>query len=100
MTLRPSRRWLRFSLRTLLVLVTVVCAWLGREANIVRERKAARAEMEAAGAWLSAGDGDDGNTLPFWRCWMGDEAVTVLELQEAHVMEIGLARADEIARQF
>ena len=33
------RRWLRFSLRTLFVLVTVVCVWLGYQLNWIRERR-------------------------------------------------------------
>ena len=37
---RPSR--LRFSLRTLFVVVTVVCVWLGWQINVVRERNRAR----------------------------------------------------------
>lgn len=35
------RRWFRFSLRTLLVLMTLVCVWLGREVNqAVRQQRA------------------------------------------------------------
>jgi hypothetical protein len=32
------RRWLRFSLRTLFVVVTVLCVWLGYELNWIRQR--------------------------------------------------------------
>jgi len=35
----PNRPWFRFSLRTLFIVVTVFCCWLGWQANIVRERK-------------------------------------------------------------
>jgi hypothetical protein len=42
-------RFFRYSLRTLLVLVTVFCVWLGWQANIVHKRKAAIAEIEAGG---------------------------------------------------
>jgi hypothetical protein len=34
------RRWLRFSVRTLLIAVTIFCVWLGWQVQIVRERKA------------------------------------------------------------
>ena len=33
------RRWFRFSLRTLFVLVTVVCVWLGYQLNWIRQRR-------------------------------------------------------------
>lgn len=40
MPANEPRRWLSFSLRTLFVVMTVGCVWLGWEARIVRERKA------------------------------------------------------------
>lgn len=44
----PSpRRWFRFSLRTLLVLVTLVACWLGWESSVVRHRQAIRKEFDA-----------------------------------------------------
>ena len=44
-----SRLRPRFYLKTLLVVVTVACVWLGGQANIVRERKALRALCERNG---------------------------------------------------
>ena len=41
-----KRRWFRFSLRTMLVLMTVFCIWLGWQVSIVRERKAVLAELK------------------------------------------------------
>ncbi len=38
MTPTPNRRWLRFSLRTLFVVVTVLVCWLGCELNWIRQR--------------------------------------------------------------
>ena len=34
-------RWLRFSLRTLLVVMTVLCVWLGIKVNAARRQKEA-----------------------------------------------------------
>ena len=34
----PKRRWFRFSLRTLFVLVTIIGAWLGYQLNWIRQR--------------------------------------------------------------
>lgn len=36
----PKRRWFRFGLRTLFVMVTVVGCWLGYHLNWIRERHA------------------------------------------------------------
>ena len=35
----PNRRWFRFSLRTLFVLIAIFGCWLGWQAHIVRERR-------------------------------------------------------------
>ncbi len=40
----PKRPWPRFSLRTLLVVVTAVGAWLGYELSWIQQRKAVRQE--------------------------------------------------------
>ena len=37
-TLPKPRRWFRFSLRTLFVLVTAFCVWLGWQLHLVRQR--------------------------------------------------------------
>src|SRR5262245_35817365 len=84
MSIRPSRRWLRYSLRTLLVLVTVFCLWLGWQVRIVHKRKAALREIEDAGGGSSRGttpylspmgEVRRAQSLPFWRHWIGDENV-------------------------
>ncbi len=70
------RRWFRFSLRTMLVVVTLVGCWLGYQLNWIRER-----QRLIAGA--SSGTGVEimrfhafsrGFTgLSAWRRWLGDQ---------------------------
>lgn len=50
------RRRLQFSLRALLVLMTVGCVWLGREAQLARQQNEAVRQIEALGGSV----GDDG----------------------------------------
>src|SRR5262249_52439536 len=45
------RRRLRFSLRTLFVLVTVIACWLGWQVHVVQHRKAMLRQIEASGGY-------------------------------------------------
>ena len=47
-----TRRWLQFSLRSLLVLVTVLAVWLGREVNRARRQNEAVAAIQQAGGMV------------------------------------------------
>ena len=38
---KPKRRWCRFSLRALLILITVLCLWLGPKVHHARQQRAA-----------------------------------------------------------
>lgn len=49
----PNRRWFRFSLRTLFVLVTVLCVWLGFKVNSAHRQKEAVAMLRNAGAEIA-----------------------------------------------
>ena len=44
---KPRRRWFQFSLRTLLVLVTVLCVWLAMTAERARKQRKAVAAIRA-----------------------------------------------------
>ena len=69
---RRKRRWFQFSLRTLMIVVTLLaaaCAYVGWQAAIVRERKSlidsdahARLEIESDAA------------VPTVRRWLGDHS--------------------------
>ena len=75
----PRRRWLRFSLRTLLLFTTLIAVWLGSQVNRAqKQRTAAVTILEAGGqlhfveerpwAWLGpiAGKGDFDNVVQVW----------------------------------
>jgi hypothetical protein len=52
MIAKPKRRWFRFSLRTLFVLVTVFCVWLGFQFNwIYRRHRALEWMQDQAKYW-------------------------------------------------
>lgn len=47
------RRWLRFSLRTLLIAVTVFCLWLGRQVYVARRQAEAVTKIEGLGGFVA-----------------------------------------------
>ena len=88
------RHLLRYSLRTLLVLVTFVALWLGWKVNRVRNQQTAVAAIEAAGGmvrydwmedyyqaesakgsvhWSAMYGGYESRSWPTLRRWIGDE---------------------------
>ena len=87
MTINSRLRWFRFSLRTLLVVMTALCCWLGWESSVVRGRKAVLREIKNNPAYnvttasqYSARFGygppiGKVATIPFIRRWLGDEPV-------------------------
>jgi hypothetical protein len=46
---KPKRRWFRYSLRTFLVIVTLICVWLGWEFSSARKQKHAVEAIRAIG---------------------------------------------------
>lgn len=81
---RPSL--FRFGLRTLLVLVTIACCWLGWQSSIVRQRKALLRELgekggyqfvtaeDSAGVPLRGTVGPVRPSVGLTRRWLGDQA--------------------------
>jgi hypothetical protein len=49
MTTTPSRRWLRFSLRTLLILIALACCYLAWEIRFVQHRQHLLQEFRSQG---------------------------------------------------
>ena len=87
MKINSRPRWFRFSLRTLLVVMTALCCWLGWESSVVRGRKALLAEIkdkpgfsittaaDYAGRYPPDKTIPDLATISFVRRWLGDQAV-------------------------
>ena len=60
MTAPPKRRWFRFSLRTLFVVVTLAAVplgWIGYSVNWIRQRRSALAASGPAAGWTPHADG-------------------------------------------
>jgi hypothetical protein len=51
----PRRRWFRFSLRTLFVLVTLFAVWLAWQLNLIHQRNAMHRWIEAHGGSAATG---------------------------------------------
>ena len=84
MTASRPRRWLRFSLRALLVAITLFCCWLGWEMSTVRQRQRVRARAEGKFRFASrreviaaeiSDDAPGVARIPMIRKWMGDEPI-------------------------
>lgn len=99
-----KRSWTSFSLRTLLVVVTGLCLYLGWEVNIVRQRKAKLAEFQkthyievtkaadyAARFPPDAKPDDVASGYFLWR-WLGDEPVQEIGYYPHIVKAVDLAR--------
>jgi hypothetical protein len=85
---QPRRRWLRFSLRTLFMLVTVLCCWLAWESHVVRQRKQLLREVRESWAVNITTAADWSQRFPPHatidpppvsispvRVWLGDQAI-------------------------
>ena len=75
MHLARKRRWLSYSVRTLLLAVTVFCVWLGWQVSIVRDRKAMLQRIDAAGGNGTWRDRSGGKHLMWHRRKLGDRFI-------------------------
>jgi hypothetical protein len=73
---KPKRRWLRFSVRTLLVTVTIFCVWLGWNLSELRQRRSVRQYINANGGAVFNGEPKEPwNKLPLSWAMLGEEPV-------------------------
>ncbi len=83
---KPKRRWYQFSLRTLLVVVTLICVVVGGyvhwQAEIVRERKQMRSRIvELGGSIATDSDREPLSRVPWLRRVLGDEPVAEINME-------------------
>ena len=106
MSLLSKRRWLRFSVRTLLIAVTILCVWLGWQVSIVQDRRAMikRIEADGDGGYVQIVEVLESESSPAnrpyydayrvsnFRSLLGDKTVTDIildgEMQPADMKEI------------
>src|SRR5262245_2775297 len=72
---KNRRRWFQFSLKGLLIFVTIFCGWLGWQVHTVRSRLAWRHTIEERGGYCVLMNSSDGSQLPWFRRMLGDEDV-------------------------
>jgi hypothetical protein len=73
-----SRHWYRFSLRKLLVLVTVVCVYLGWAMNWIRQRHEFLTRPNTIPSY-----GQSVNRAPWPILWLGESPVRLLLVEDA-----------------
>src|SRR6185295_19870567 len=76
---KPRRRWFRYSLRTIIVALTLLCAWLAWNVSIVRERNYWCRWIQEQGGICSA-MGPDPNAISWVRRLMGDDVTNIIHL--------------------
>jgi hypothetical protein len=86
---KRKRRWFQFSLRTLLIGVTLFCmvvgGYVGSQAKIVKERKTMLAYIlnstdTQRGVWSAPRPLEEGYEIPWIRDLLGDQAVSAFAL--------------------
>ncbi|HEY4311724.1 MAG TPA: hypothetical protein VGN12_19920 [Pirellulales bacterium] len=86
---KHTRRWFQFSLRTMFALMTLVALWLASELATIRERRQMRERIHADfGTVINVSEARElglslekqSVSVPFWRRWLGDEAVAEVDL--------------------
>src|SRR6185295_11645867 len=108
---KSRRSWFSFSLRTMFVVMTVLCCWLAWESNVVRQRKSVLRDLKTkpgievttAAAWAMRFDSaaiiPPPAQIPLVRRWLGDEAIQEIGYT-ADFNEPSTTELDRLARIF
>ena len=70
----PKRRWFRFRLRTLFVVVTVLSCWLGYQISWIRQRHVFLASEHGTANSLGVPAGNGGKQIAPWPLWAFGES--------------------------
>jgi hypothetical protein len=87
---KHRRRWFRFRLRTMFVIVTLVscgAAWFGGEMRFVRERRQLGEAIMAKQGYFYFDANTEIPEVPWWRKWLGDYSVDQIRVPFAHDAE-------------
>jgi hypothetical protein len=101
------RRWFRFSLKALLIVVTVFGCWLGYHLNWIRQRGEALRDTQVANADTAKdfsgllGGGEPGRPIaPSWLYLFGERGVTSINIWMTADQEADRKKVDEFRRLF
>jgi hypothetical protein len=88
---KRNRRWFQFSLRTLLLLITLAAIWCGWQAHLVSERKATSGTLREKGATFitpdTKRDASLGVSLWLRVHFIGDSPIDAIWLPRARFSE-------------
>ncbi len=97
---KPRRHWFRFSLRTMFVIVTILCIWFGWNLNKVRQRSTALTYLKQDGADVRLpADGwpmKPWHTVPLSLRLLGAEPVTRIVLPKGRYTYGDVTRVTEL----
>ena len=94
METKPTRRWLRFSLRTMFALVTAISIWLAWTVSVIQERKLVLKDMRRTPGFTVAtagtltyvgGPAPPAPTISWLRRRLGDEAIESIWWPADHI---------------
>jgi hypothetical protein len=114
--LLPSRRWLRFSLRGLFIVITLFGIWLGVQVNWLRKRQEARRwiqQHESPGQWSQVNptdvtwtktDGTKYRGKPADAPWslrlLGESRLALIHLNKSTLCEADIPRINSLLALF
>jgi hypothetical protein len=96
-SMSPRRRWFQFGIGTMLLFITVCAIWLAYELNHIHARQAMiKRIVELGGCPVTAADAGKTSRplkfqakVPFWRLWLGDEAVARFRMPDGADAVVG-----------
>jgi hypothetical protein len=97
-SLKPTRRWIQFSVRTLLVLIAAIAVLMGVKVNQARRQRDAVADIQALGGWVHYDYQIDatGRTKRNTKSWIPEWLLVHLGIDLFHdVVEVNMVYNDD-----